>query len=1800
MNARLFLLVLLMLGAGGAACAQEMGDAIYRDGAFEVVGTWGGLSFVWHAGLLYHYDGRSNEQYVIHATGDLDDSVKVERFTQDFVGGDRFLGWRTEKSWSWGDLDWTIPPSKSTRYAIIDHALDQLHAYYWNFTTEWKRPNAYIFGYFIPGNFRCDGLVEYCYEKVGLDINYDPIAFSGGPMVQILSMDDCVRDWPVATMVSPAASNSTPASALIQPWGGIMLHASASDGWSDPAYRDPLTFYGQVYKDGAWGGPFLIGKGSMLQYFTMSEVGGLYRFYCAAYDNAGNIGISDSRYVLYDPPTGHLQVSLEPLAARQAGAAWRVDGGAWLPSGTSVVVRSGFRSVEFKAVTNWTAPSAKALLVPEDATATYTGTYSVALGAVQAFIQPAGAVAEGAAWNVDYGPWRTSGSIESNLPAGALVRVAYQSTTNWDAAATNILTVVGDAAVVVTGTFTHATGGLRTFLDPPAVTNTALWRFVTASSTSAWFGSGVTLQGYDSALTGSVQFNAVAGWSSPSNLPVTIVRGVTTNTATYLQHGSAQVFLQPSEAVADGARWTVTGVTQNWYTSGAVVTGLSFGAATVYYLPSAQMSNTWWLAPSNEAMTIPAGGMMTATGRYAATRGAVRVTLGPDGAIASGAMWQLSGYQPGVWRTNNQIVVGVPTGMQALAFASVTGWTAPAPFSVRMNAGAETLTNAIYVKTYYPALYVATNGGHAFPYTNWSMAATNLQAAIDTGGTNSVVWVSNGVYRTRTPVVIGTPLTVQAANPRMAILDGMHTGQCVMLTHTSACIAGFTVRNGMASHGGGILMTGGRVSNCLVTACTAVYYGGGVYLGRNCEIVDSTVASNVAQTNDAGGIYLDQGGSVDRCTVVSNLARKAGGAFVYWGGTVRNSLFAHNRAGHVYSLPENGDGGGVLFFLPGGLMENCTIVGNSAIQGGGAYRNAGGLIRNCIIYDNLADTSGSNYVGTGEGTFSSCVAPSLGTNAVAGPPLWIDAAAGDFRLQPSSPCLDAGTNQPWMSVARDLEGYPRQSETVADLGAYERSPQHLVWGGGSHSWPYLSWSTAATNVQAAVSAAGHADEVLLRSGIYAAVGDLAVDKRILVAGADPGAAAVVDGRGSNRCFLVTADAAISNLTLRNGRADSGAGVFATATGFVMRACVVASNTATSYGGGVFFAAAGGLVDRCRFTGNTATGSQGGAVYARTGCEVRNSLIVGNHADEGGGVQLCQGGLVESCTVVSNSARLTGGIRFYEGGAARNTIAYYNGEDIGWFLSPGTATWCCTPSFAGTGNITNAPQFSRYGDFHLAPSSVCLNRGVTQVWMAAAADLDGYPRVSAAGVDIGCFERSPVHYAAIGGSPQWPFGAWAEAATAVQPAVDAAEPGDTVVISNGTFAVSSSVTVAKAILVTGFGTASNTTLDADYKAQVAVLSAGAQLRRVTLRRGYAAAAPGGGLSIAGGAILSEAIVRDCTSENSAGGVWIEEGGLVERCVIINNESGRDGGGVALKGAGATLRRCWVGGNHAGTQGGGVAASGALVENSIVAANTAVGSAGGALLEDATLESCTVVDNTAPFAPGVEERTASVLRSIIVGNGTGSQNVPSGYGTWAENCTHPAVGITDIDEDPLFVNFGAGDYRLSLGSPCIDSARLEMVEDYYGQVRPLDGDADGEPLPDRGACEYLHATADSDRDGMYDQWETAKFGDATCGVAAADSDSDDVTNLAEFRADTDPWDSESCLCFVSAPAPTGAVVNLRWIGGAAAWQFLERATNWGESPVGWVDVYTNAPPTGITNHHADVAPPGLLIYRIRAHR
>jgi hypothetical protein len=235
---------------------------------------------------------------------------------------------------------------------------------------------------------------------------------------------------------------------------------------------------------------------------------------------------------------------------------------------------------------------------------------------------------------------------------------------------------------------------------------------------------------------------------------------------------------------------------------------------------------------------------------------------------------------------------------------------------------------------------------------------------------------------------------------------------------SSGVLSGFTLTNGCTqtsgdslydqSGGGALLNSGGIVSNCLLTGCSAEHFG--------------------------GGACCYEGGTLNNCTLSGNSANDGGGVSCVGRGTLNNCLLYGNTASY--------DGGGA-YCDEGGTLNNCTISANSAYDGGGeaggvSSGSSSGTLNNCIVFGN--NDNGNSDINESGLTIRYTCSPGLsGSGCITNNPLFVNAAAGNYQLSAGSPCINAG-NIAYAKGATDLDGNPRIRGGTVDMGAYEYQP----------------------------------------------------------------------------------------------------------------------------------------------------------------------------------------------------------------------------------------------------------------------------------------------------------------------------------------------------------------------------------------------------------------------------------------------------------------------------------------------------------------------------------------------------------------------------------------------------------------------------------------------------------------------------------------------------------------------------------------------------------------------------------------
>lgn len=211
------------------------------------------------------------------------------------------------------------------------------------------------------------------------------------------------------------------------------------------------------------------------------------------------------------------------------------------------------------------------------------------------------------------------------------------------------------------------------------------------------------------------------------------------------------------------------------------------------------------------------------------------------------------------------------------------------------------------------------------------------------------------------------------------------------------------------------------------------------------------------------------------------------------------------------------------------------------------------------------------------------------------------------------------------------------------------------------------------------------------------------------------------------------------------------------------------------------------------------------------------------------------------------------------------------------------------------------------------------------------------------------------------NPVAPYTSWSTAATTIQDAVDAANPGDQLLVNDGRYqtgarsvdgTTTNRVVINKAVTVQSVNGSAATAIDGGGIMRCAYLTNGAALVGFTLTNGFTSGNGGGVLGQTNSSIVSGCVIIGCTAANG-GGLY---GATASNSIISScgNSSSTYGGGAVN----ATLVNCLVKINSASTAGG--AGASTLVGCEIVN-NVAANNAGG--LDNCTASFCSISTNTA---------------------------------------------------------------------------------------------------------------------------------------------------------------------------------------------------------------------------------------------
>ena len=235
--------------------------------------------------------------------------------------------------------------------------------------------------------------------------------------------------------------------------------------------------------------------------------------------------------------------------------------------------------------------------------------------------------------------------------------------------------------------------------------------------------------------------------------------------------------------------------------------------------------------------------------------------------------------------------------------------------------------------------------------------AGSLRAAISSVGASETITFQPGLTGTITlttgELAISGSMTITGPGPGQLTITGNNVSRVFHVTSDSTVTLS------------GVTITGGK------SGATATASGGGVYNDHGCTLTltDCVITANTADQY-GGGIYNGGALTMESCVVTDNSADYGGGITNYEGlwraATLTDCTVSDNTATY--------DGGGISNHNQGGVLQRCTISGNTAGRGGGIYNHSGPLeLENCTVSGNKANSDGGGIYDEVGGCFGANV-----------------------------------------------------------------------------------------------------------------------------------------------------------------------------------------------------------------------------------------------------------------------------------------------------------------------------------------------------------------------------------------------------------------------------------------------------------------------------------------------------------------------------------------------------------------------------------------------------------------------------------------------------------------------------------------------------------------------------------------------------------------------------------------------------------------------------------------------------------
>jgi len=215
----------------------------------------------------------------------------------------------------------------------------------------------------------------------------------------------------------------------------------------------------------------------------------------------------------------------------------------------------------------------------------------------------------------------------------------------------------------------------------------------------------------------------------------------------------------------------------------------------------------------------------------------------------------------------------------------------------------------------------------------------SIQSGINAAVSGDTVSVEPGIYY-ETIDFLGKDVTVSSVSSASdTYIDGnVSSGSVVMFISgetSDSILDGFTIRNGSAGKGGGVLVENSAptIRDCIVSGNESTNNGGGIYVDSGEIILDNVKINNNSAASSGAGLYL----KFSNCSMA--------------GGSIENNSGGNGGALYVKDSPSSGDF----------ILDSVSIAGNSAQNnGGGVYaKNSFLEVQDCHFDLNASNRGGA-------------------------------------------------------------------------------------------------------------------------------------------------------------------------------------------------------------------------------------------------------------------------------------------------------------------------------------------------------------------------------------------------------------------------------------------------------------------------------------------------------------------------------------------------------------------------------------------------------------------------------------------------------------------------------------------------------------------------------------------------------------------------------------------------------------------------------------------------------------------------